>query len=53
MRKNGYRVFKCPVCGFEADRDMVAILNIGRKAIKKMGVSDYPDCPSNDRCRPE
>ena len=32
MRENGYRVLKCPGCGFEADRDTVAVLNIERKA---------------------
>jgi IS605 OrfB family transposase len=39
IRESGYRVFKCPVCGFEADRDTVAVLNIERETIKKMGGS--------------
>jgi IS605 OrfB family transposase len=39
LSENGYRIFKCPRCGFKADRDMVAVLNIERKAIKKMGGS--------------
>jgi len=39
MRENGYRVFKCPVCGFEADRDTVAILNIEKRALTQMGGS--------------
>jgi putative transposase len=33
MRENGYRVFKCPVCSFEADRDTVAVLNIEKRAV--------------------
>jgi len=39
MRENGYRVFKCLRCGFEADRDTVAVLNIEVKALSKMGGS--------------
>jgi len=39
MGENGYRVFKCPRCGFEADRDTVAVLNIEIKASYKMGGS--------------
>jgi IS605 OrfB family transposase len=39
MRENGYRVFKCPVCGFEADRDTVAVLNIEKRALTQMGGS--------------
>jgi IS605 OrfB family transposase len=39
MRENGYRVFKCPVCGFEADRDTVAVLNIEKRALDQMGGS--------------
>ena len=54
MRENGYRVFKCPKCGFEADRDTVAVLNIEKRALEKMGgISGHPDCPADDRCRPE
>jgi IS605 OrfB family transposase len=37
MREGGYRVFKCPRCGFEADRDTVAVINIEMKASSKMG----------------
>ncbi|ADM28464.1 transposase, IS605 OrfB family [Ignisphaera aggregans DSM 17230] len=37
MVENGYRKMKCPLCGFEADRDIVAILNIEKKALKQMG----------------
>jgi transposase, IS605 OrfB family, central region len=54
MRENGYRLLRCPACGFEADRDTVAVLNIEKRALLEMGVaSDPPDCPADDRCRPE
>ncbi|MFP3228304.1 MAG: zinc ribbon domain-containing protein, partial [Caldisphaera sp.] len=33
----GYRIFKCPKCGFKANRDTIAIINIEKKAYKKMG----------------
>jgi len=36
MIESGYRRMKCPVCGFEADRDMVAVLNIEKKALEQM-----------------
>ena len=39
LRENRYRVLKCSRCGFEADRDRVAILNIEKKAMFKMGGS--------------
>jgi len=39
MRENDYRVFKCPVCGFEANRDTVAVLNIEKRALDQMGGS--------------
>jgi IS605 OrfB family transposase len=39
MRENGYRVFKCSRCGFEADRDTVAVLNIEKRALTQMGGS--------------
>jgi len=37
MVENKYRGMKCLVCGFEADRDVVAVLNIEKRAIKQMG----------------
>jgi len=43
---------KCNKCGFEANRDTIAVINIEKKAYKK-GISDHPDCPSDDRCNPE
>ena len=54
MRESGYRVFKCPKCGFEADRDTVTVLNIEKRALAQMGrISGHPDCPADDRCRPK
>ncbi|MFP3287670.1 MAG: RNA-guided endonuclease TnpB family protein [Acidilobus sp.] len=35
----GYRRLRCPNCGLEADRDSIAILNIERRALSKMGGS--------------
>jgi transposase len=60
LEENGYRRLKCSRCGFEADRDVVGKLNIRKRALKKLrikadsgGISDHPDCPPNDRCKPE
>ena len=33
----GYRRLRCPSCGLEADRDSIAVLNIERRALSKMG----------------
>jgi len=33
----GYRRLRCPRCGFEADRDTIAILNIEKRALSQMG----------------
>jgi len=33
----GHRRLRCPNCGLEADRDTIAILNIERRALSKMG----------------
>ena len=35
--ESGYRRVRCPRCGFEADRDTVAVMNIEVKALSKMG----------------
>ena len=51
LRENGYRVLKCRNCGFEADRDTIA-LNIEKIALLKMGGS-LTDCPADERCNPE
>jgi IS605 OrfB family transposase len=37
--ESGYRRMWCSTCGFEADRDTVAVLNIEMKALSKMGGS--------------
>jgi len=34
----GYRRLRCPVCGFEADRDSIAVLNIEKRALSKIGL---------------
>jgi len=39
LTENGYRVLRCTKCGFEADRDTIAVLNIEKRAISKMGGS--------------
>jgi len=39
LKESGYRALKCVKCGFEADRDTTAVLNIERKALSKMGGS--------------
>ncbi|WP_440059805.1 RNA-guided endonuclease TnpB family protein [Thermogladius sp. 4427co] len=36
LRENGYRRLKCPKCGFEGDRDTIAILNIEKRALEKI-----------------
>jgi len=35
----GHRRLRCPRCGLEADRDTIAILNIERRTLSKMGGS--------------
>jgi len=37
MKEVGHRRMKCAACGFEAGRDVVAVLNIERKARDKLG----------------
>jgi len=53
----GHRKLRCPVCGFEGDRDTIAVLNIEKRALSKMGSDGGsfgpPDCPPDDRCKPE
>ena len=39
IKENGYRILKCPRCGFEADRDIVGKLNTRRRALKILGIS--------------
>ncbi|MGC9009172.1 MAG: zinc ribbon domain-containing protein [Sulfolobales archaeon] len=52
--ENGYRRLKCLRCGFEADRDLVEVLDIRREALAKMGGSlTTLNAPQIDRCKPE
>jgi len=37
MREVGHRRMRCTVCGFEAGRDIAAILNIEKRARNKLG----------------
>jgi len=37
MEEVGHRRMRCTVCGFEAGRDVVAVLNIEKRARKKPG----------------
>jgi putative transposase len=39
LAENGYRRVRCPRCGLEADRDTVAVVNIEKRALSKMGGS--------------
>jgi IS605 OrfB family transposase len=39
LEENGYRRLKCPICGFEADRDIIGKLNIRKRALKILGIS--------------
>ena len=40
--ENGYRRMKCTKCGFEDDRDVVAVLNIEKRALLEMGGALIP-----------
>jgi len=41
MEEMGHRRMKCTVCGFEAGRDVVAVLNIERKARERLGTPTF------------
>jgi len=42
----GQRVFVCPACGFEANRDVVGAINIRLRGLQKMGgATSAPDRP--------
>lgn len=43
--EKSYRVTKCPVREFEADRDLVAVLNIEKRALIKMEGALAPAIP--------
>jgi IS605 OrfB family transposase len=38
LEENEYRRLKCPICGFEADRDVIGKLNIRKRALKMLGI---------------
>jgi len=38
LEENGYRILRCPRCGFEADRDIVGKLNTRKRALKMLGI---------------
>jgi IS605 OrfB family transposase len=40
LEEIGYRRFKCPRCGFEADRDVIRKLNVRKRGLRKLGI--YP-----------
>jgi len=37
MEEVGHRRMRCATCGFEAGRDIVAVLNIEKRAREKLG----------------
>jgi len=41
MEEVGHRRMKCAVCGFEAGRDVVAVLNIEKRARDKLGTPTF------------
>jgi len=40
LEEIGYRRFRCPRCGFEADRDVIGKLNVRKRGLRKLGM--YP-----------
>ena len=61
LEENGYRILRCPRCGFEEDRDFIGKLNIRKKALKMLGIkidfggalAPLTPTPPNDKCKPE
>jgi len=45
-----HRRMKCPVCNFEAGRDVVTVLNIERKAREKLGNPTFPPLALTPLC---
>jgi len=39
LKENSYRTMKCSECSLEADRDTIAVMNIKKKALSKIGGS--------------
>jgi len=53
LAENGYRVLRCSKCGFEADRDTIALLNIEERALLKMrGPLTAPTAPQMTNVNP-
>jgi len=42
MEEVGHRRMRCAACGFEAGRDVVAVLNIEKRARDKLGNPLFP-----------
>jgi len=38
LEEIGYRRFRCPRCGFEADRDVIGKLNVRKRGLRKLGI---------------
>jgi len=38
LEEVGYRRFRCPRCGFEADRDVIGKLNVRKRGLRKLGI---------------
>lgn len=45
LKEVGHRWMRCPKCGFEGDRDTVAIINIEQRALKMGGSLATPTAP--------
>jgi len=46
MRGNASRQLKCPKCGFESSRDVVAVLNLEKKYLTSKGCVSFTPMPS-------
>ena len=40
LEEIGYGRFRCPRCGFKADRDVIEKLNVRKRGLRKLGI--YP-----------
>ena len=38
LEEIGYRRFRCPRCGFKADRDVTGKLNVRKRGLRKLGI---------------
>jgi len=41
MREVGYRYFHCPSCGYENDRDVIAIVNLNGRGSLSLSTAPY------------